>query len=48
MGFSFHDKESLVEIASDLRFGSVNDRQKSENGISINCQEDRDDNIGVQ
>ena len=44
MGLSFHNEESLVEATSSLRFGSVNDDQ---NEISIDLQENRDDDIGM-
>ena len=44
MGLSFHNEESLVEATSSLRFGSVNDYQ---NEISIDHQENRDDDIGI-
>ena len=48
MGLSFHDKESLVEVTSSLRFGSVNDHQNSNNRINIDNEENGDDDIGAQ
>ena len=52
MGSSFHNQESMVEVTSGLRFGSVNDDQNSTPGtgdiINIGQEENRDDDSTLQ
>ena len=52
MGLSFHDKESLAEVTSDLRFGSFDEyptsNRETGNGVRIDHEENRDSVIDIQ
>ena len=48
MGLSFHDKDSMLEVTSSLRFGSANDQASSIPETGDDITESIDDDVGAQ